>query len=120
MKKILFVLATILLTSCTSKEFTNFNGCKYEVSSNLFSSDTEIKVIGDYAPIDVYIIILDEIIDNNESKNLIIHLSEKNIKFIPKEDVKYIKENGIKINSYDNILTALDKANIVVKRLSSK
>lgn len=118
MKKTLIIIAVILLSSCSSKEFSNFRGCKYKVVNNLFSSNTEISISGEYSPIDIYIIILDEIIDNDETKNLKIKITDTNIKYLSKEDVLYIKENATKISGNDNVFSALGKSKSVADRIS--
>lgn len=118
MKKLLIIIAVIFLSSCNSKECSNFRGCEYRVVNNLFSSDTEIVISDNYAPIDLYIIILDEIINEKEAKGLKISITDTNIKYLSKEDVSYIKEHADKINEYDNMLTALNKAQPIVNRIS--
>lgn len=118
MKKLLIIIAVIFFSSCGSKEYSNFRGCTYKVVNNLFSSETAIKITGSYAPIDVYIIILDEIIDNEETKGLKISITDDNTKYLSKEDVLYIKEHANKISEHDNMLSALTKAKPIVDRLS--
>ena len=119
MKKLLIIIFIMSLTSCSSKENSNFRGCKYKVANNLFSSNTEISISGNYAPIDLYIIILDEIIDSKETKALKINITETNIKYLSKEDVSDIKKHASKISKYDNMLTALDKSQPIVNRISN-
>ncbi len=119
MKKLFIIITVILFSSCSSKEFSNFRGCEYKVVNNLFPSNTEIVITGDYAPIDIYIIILDEIIDNKESKALKISITKDNIKYLSKEDVTYIRENAVKIHDYDNLMTAASKSQPIVKRISN-
>lgn len=119
MRKLLIIIFIMSLSSCSSKENSNFRGCKYKVANNLFSSNTEISISGSYAPIDLYIIILDEIIDNKETKALKINITETNIKYLSKEDVSYIKKHASKISKYDSMLTALDKAQPIVSRISN-
>lgn len=119
MKKIFIISLIALLSSCTSKEYSNFRGCKYTVSSSLFSANTEITINGQYSAIDLYIIILDEIIDNKETKSLKIKITETNIKYISKEDVLYIKENATKIQEYDNMISAVNKAHLITDRISN-
>lgn len=119
MKKILTVSLIMLLSACGSKECSNFRGCKYRVANNLFSSNIEINISEGCAPIDIYIIILDEIMDNKESKALKIKIAEDNIKYLSKEDVVYIRNNASKITEYDNMLRALNKAQPIVNRISN-
>lgn len=119
MKKLLIIIAIISFSSCISKEQSNFRGCKYKVVNNLFSSDNEIVITGDYAPIDLYIIILDEIIDNKETKGLKISITDTNIKYLSKEDVAYIRDHAIKISEYDNMLSALNKSQPIVTRIAN-
>lgn len=119
MKKLLIIIAVIFFSSCGSKEYSNFRGCTYKVVNNLFSSNTEIVITGSYVPIDLYIIILDEIIDNKEEKGLKISITDDNIKYLSKEDVLYIKEHANKISEYDNMISALNKAQSIVDRISN-
>nr|DAT86584.1 MAG TPA: TRAF PROTEIN, TRAO PROTEIN, TRAN ADHESION, BACTERIAL SECRETION.5A [Caudoviricetes sp.] len=119
MRKLLIIIFIMSLSSCSSKENSNFRGCKYKVANSLFSSNTEISISGSYAPIDLYIIILDEIIDNKETKALKINITETNIKYLSKEDVAYIREHASKIYSSDNMLSALNKAQPIVNRISN-
>lgn len=118
MKKLLFIIAVVLFSSCSTKELSDFRGCKYKVINSLFSSNTEIVITDDYAPIDIYIIILDVILDNKETKALKISITEDNIKYISKEDVAYIKENAVKISDFDTMLTAVGKSKIIVDRIT--
>lgn len=119
MKKLfIIIIAIISLSSCSTKEQSNFRGCKYKVVSNLFSGDTEIIITGSYAPIDLYIIVLDQIIDNKESKGLKIKITDDNIKHLSKEDVLYIRENAVKIHDYDNMMTAVRKSQPIADRLT--
>lgn len=116
MKKLLIIIAIILLTSCSSNEKSNFRGCKYKVERSMFF-DTEITVLGNYAPIDLYIIMLNEIIENKDGKGMKINITETNTKYLSREDVSYIKERGNKISEYDNMISALNKAQVIVKRI---
>lgn len=117
MKNLLSILSlAFLLTSCTN-EYSNFRGCKYKITQYPFS--TEIVIIDNYAPIDAYIIILDAIIDNDINNRISIKLSESNKKYLSKEDVLYIRNNATKISSYDSMLSALDKAQCIVNRISN-
>lgn len=117
MKNISLILSLAFMFTSCANEYSNFRGCKYKITQYPFS--TEIAIIDSYAPIDAYIIILDAIIDNNIDKRIVVKLSESNIKYLSKEDVSYIRNNATKISSYDNMLSALDKAQCVVNRISN-
>lgn len=119
MNKLFIILLVALFSSCSSKECSNFKGCKYKVTDNLFSSNTDIYINGSYSPIDVYIIILDEIMDNKDDKGLKISITDTNIKYLSKEDVSYIKEHATKICEYDNMLSAMNKATIISSRITN-
>lgn len=118
MKKIFIILLVVVLSSCSSKECSNFNGYKYKVINSLFSDNTEIVIDKNCSPMDLCIIVLDEIIDNEKEKGLKIRITDTNIKFISKEDVLYIKANATKIHKHDNMLSAIDKTAVVVDRIS--
>lgn len=119
MKKLLTVSLIVLLSACSSKERSNFRGCEYKVANSLFSSNTEINISGRCAPIDLYIIILDQIMDGKEEKALKIKITDDNIKYLSKEDVLYIRSNASKITEYDNTLRALFKAQVIADRISN-
>lgn len=118
MNKILFIFTVILISSCSSKNCSNFRGCEYEIKNSLFSKDTEITINGKYSPMDVYIIILDEIINDKPAKGVKINLSSTNIKYLSKEDVSYIKCHTSKINEYENMFSMMKKSSIVADRIS--
>lgn len=115
----LFLLVVFIISSCTTEE--KYNGsCKYVVKNNIFSSEKEIEIVSDYSKLDAYEIILSEIIDSKSKKQLVIKLSSTNVKYIKKEDVKYIHENGNKLSYYDNIFVIIRKCGIVADRLNQK
>lgn len=112
-------MALVMLTSCYNKE--KYNGtCKYIVKNNIFSKEKQIEIVSDYSKIDAYSIILSEIIEDDSEKELVIKLSSTNIKYIKKEDVKYIHENGDVISYNDNIFSIIRKCGIVAERLNQK
>lgn len=119
MKKILIASLIVFLSACSSKDRSNFKGCEYKVVNNLFSSNTEIVISGRCTPIDLCIIILDQIMDGKEEKALKIKITDDNIKYLSKEDVLYIRNNASKITEYDNTLRALFKAQVIVDRISN-
>lgn len=110
------MLISFLLFSCTENK-SDLRGTKYTINKNPFSSTYDIELSSDYAPIDFYIIVLDEILSGNNNKGMKIKISDDNIKEISKEDVDYIYKNGSKIYADDNMLSALGKAQIVLDRL---
>lgn len=69
-------------------------------------------------PIDMYIIILDHIIDNQVTKGLKIKIADNKIKYLSKEDVLYIKDHANKMTEHDTMLSALAKIQPIVDRLS--
>lgn len=117
MKKILLLLLILILTSCINETKFNITGCEYKVEGDMFSSKKEITILGNYSPMDIYIIILEESINGNLKKDLLIKLSSTNIKYISEKDVRYICKYGETINYGDDIFTKLKKISILSNRI---
>lgn len=117
MKQILLLSLIFILTSCINETKFNITGCEYKVEGNMFSSKKEITILSNYSPMDIYAIILEESINGNLKKDLLIKLPSTNIKYISQKDVRYICKYGKTINYEDNIFTKLKKISILSERI---
>mgnify|MGYP000578625372 CR=1 FL=1 len=118
MKKLVFLFIVVLMTACSSKELTTYNGCKYEIKTNIFSDTTEVVIMSsDFKGTDISRIVLSTTIDAKEVSPLVIKLprttmhkgNEKSKFVLSIDNANHIRENCSKMYKNEDILSIMKK-----------